>query len=196
MPPELRQLPERIFTDETVAEMYAQMFRYAPEVRARAEAIIRQAGIGDSPCGKLLRAAALYRWVQEHMTYLDDHLAVQQIVGPAALLEEIDTHGTAFGNCVEYTVLLGALLVSVGIDVEIVTTSARDDGEWDHTYLWLRTECPPDHVFEVLGLVDPVAADAIHGAAFGWELDADAGDEVIRKRIWPAPAWAAERAGM
>jgi predicted transglutaminase-like cysteine proteinase len=65
------------------------------------------------------------------------------------------------GDCDDYVLLMGALLLRLGIPSTVVLTSGRDDGEYDHVFL------------EVPFPEGPVTLDAITGAGFGWRVPAD-----------------------
>lgn len=69
---------------------------------------------------KRCHALAVGRWVQQHITYVNE--GEETFATPAATLQE------GFGDCDEFTVLIGTLLESIGVDVQVVGL------EWDDQY--------------------------------------------------------------
>jgi len=108
-------------------------------VRNQAETILRQYGVQFG--SNALHAAAVHDWIQQHLAYVGDHVLIEEIRTPARLLLEIDDRGRggAMGDCDDFVILEAALVSAIGIPSRIVTTSTRDDGEFNHTYLILDT---------------------------------------------------------
>lgn len=136
-----------------------------PEIRQMAERIVRDAYVTDF--NELVWASAIYRWVQRHMTYTPDashpvtladgsgDLLDEELRSPDYLLGQIHEQGTAFGDCDDYVILMGALLLAVGIPFQIVVISSSPSGIYDHIYLQL---------------FDGTAMDAITNQPFGWSV--------------------------
>jgi hypothetical protein len=151
--------------EQTVGEIWRHILSYSPVTRQVAESILREAHVQHSP--NYLRARALYYWVQRHLAYTGDHVLVEELRGAVTLLQDIEDHRWAFGDCDDYVILLGALLAAIGIPFNLALVSARPDQEFDHIFLILFTELGPE------------AADAIPpgpgmpGHPFGWHVPLD-----------------------
>jgi len=145
---------------ETVQHMWRYILGYDPDrgtaaalglIRGQAEEILREYGVQFGP--NALHAAAVHDWVQEHLAYVGDHVLIEEIRAPAQLLLEIRDRGNAMGDCDDFIILEAALDVAIGIPVRICTSSTRDDGEFDHTYLIVDTT-------DGAVVADPILKDA------------------------------------
>lgn len=150
---------------ETVRAMIRLMRAPSPEVDARAERIRLSLPPGSRTSTSL--AMAVFQWVQSHLTYTVDGEAPdahplehgqEGLRSPDYLLRGIANWGTDRGDCDDYAILMGALLVRLGVPFDVVLISGRSDGEYDHVYLQVRT---PEGVFVL---------DGITGRAFGWHV--------------------------
>lgn len=106
----------------------------------------------------------VFYWVRTHMLYLEHPPSEQTLTTPDALLSAVAlaTDGRAIGDCVDYTVLIGAILYAMGFPLKLVVRSTRADRVFDHVYLRVQLS---------RGWV-PV--DGSSSAALGWEEeDAD-----------------------
>lgn len=70
----------------------------------------------------------LFDYVKENISYLNDPVDVEFIRSAPGLLSE------PFGDCDDYTVLLGSLAESVGIPVGIKVIDAENDNRFHHVY--------------------------------------------------------------
>lgn len=110
------------------------------------------------------RAETVFEWVRRHLTYTPDHddgLTIEEIRTPGYLLIEIERLGTALGDCDDYVVLLGALLIRLGYPVTLVAISRHEDQQLDHVYLAVDTD------------EGRYTADGIVAEPFGWEVPED-----------------------
>jgi transglutaminase-like putative cysteine protease len=122
---------------------------------------------GQIPPGPPLhRVGAIYEWVLRRMVYVLDGQAAdsvpleEELRSPEYLLAMISRQGTAEGDCDDFVLLTGALLVAHGIPARLVVTSAREDREFDHVFLeaWTRDGW--------------LTMDGIHGQPLGWSVPA------------------------
>lgn len=134
-----------------------------PRVRGIAEQLIYTAAQGGQRPGRLLQAGLIYRWVQEHMLYIGDHLTFEELHDTDYILNLIAAYGRMQGDCDDYVILMGALLASVGIPFDITLTSARADRVYDH--VWLIAEMESGQ---------RVPMDAITQQPFGWMVPGQA----------------------
>jgi hypothetical protein len=83
---------------------------------------------------------ALFRWVQRHVRYTKDPFHVEVLHAPRRMLE------LRAGDCDDMTILLGALLKSVGHPVRLVLTGpdARRPDLFSHIYL--EAQCQGDWI--------------------------------------------------
>lgn len=98
-------------------------------VRRQAVAILRGRGVRAKDY--LAEIKSLFEWVQSHVRYTRDTYRVELLHSPRRMLE------LRAGDCDDMTILLGALLESVGHPVRLVITGsdpARPD-QFSHIYL-------------------------------------------------------------
>ena len=109
----------------------------------------------------------MYQWVQSHLIYTPDGAAPdahplergqEGLRSPEYLLRGIANWGVDWGDCDDYVILMGALLLRLWVPLVAVLTSGRSDGEYDHVWLCAQT---PEGVF---------ALDGIKGHPFGWQV--------------------------
>ena len=95
---------------------------------------------------------ALFRWVQRHVRYTKDPFHVEVLHTPRRMLE------LRAGDCDDMTILLGALVKSVGHPVRLVLTgpNARRPDLFSHIYL--EAQCQGDWI----------PLDATMPFAMGW----------------------------
>ena len=153
-------------TAQTVAAMYRLMRADATRpvvLRAATEAT-------RGAAGQAKEAAAIWRWVKSRVRFREDAEAARPLAGlidpdqaevlirPADLL----TMPSPAGDCDCHAMLNGALLLSRGIEPELVTIAA--DPDYPDTY---------SHVYARARLAGgPLAMDTSHGQAPGWEAPA------------------------
>ena len=151
---------------ETARRMADYIRAPHPGVDAQAQQIALELGSAS----RWARAAAVYKWVQDHLVYVHDGEAPDAVPwesgqeglrSPDYLLRGIANAGVDYGDCDDYVILMGALLYALGIPVAIVLTSGTPSQEYDHVFLRVQTES------------GPVYADAITGQPFGWHVPAD-----------------------
>jgi len=120
----------------------------SPRIRARARGLFAGLGMNDLAG----RAAAVWDFILESVTYLNNPLGAQHITEPDRLDAEID-EGTAGECCASISVYAAALFGSVGIlsRFVIVGWDPREPSKFRHVYLELvdkktRTVIPFDPV--------------------------------------------------
>lgn len=103
--------------------------------------------------------AAMY-WVRGRMHYTPHPPDEQLLHDPVVLLNRMmqSPDGRATGDCVDYTILLGAIYVTMGLPTRIVVQSKRADGIHEHVYLRVLTRGQ-----------GWMAADPSGESAFGYE---------------------------
>lgn len=160
---------------ETLTMMIGMMRSSAPRVRARAERILRDAHaywLLPRPrtvmASDIVRAHVVYTWVQQRMRYVQDaNEAVEvehgrdrleeELRSADVLLRDIEAVGFAEGDCDDYVILMGSLLLALDVPFTIEVVSSRADRIFDHVYL---------------ALLDGTVLDAITGQPFGWSVGA------------------------
>jgi transglutaminase-like putative cysteine protease len=154
---------------ETVRAMIRLMRVPSAEVDSRAERI--RLSLPPGTQAPVTLAMAVYQWVQSHLTYTPDgeapdahplELGQEGLRSPEYLLRGIANWGTDRGDCDDYVILMGALLLRLGVPVDVVLTSGRDDGEYDHVFLRAHTQPRRTYVL-----------DGITGQPFGWHVPPD-----------------------
>lgn len=121
-------------------------------VRWTALRIVRGAGVASHDTLGMLRA--LYRFVRDEITFVNDTLGVQVIQSPRVTLT------ARAGNCVQRAVLLAALAAAVGIPTSFKAIGAdpRRPTEFSHVYLVA-------HLGRQVIAMDPTYGDN----ALGWQ---------------------------
>lgn len=148
----------------------------SPRIRARARGLFAGLGMNDLAG----RAAAVWDFILQHVTYLNNPLGAQHLTKPDRLDAEID-EGTAGECCASISVYAAALFGSVGIlsRFVIVGWNPREPDKFRHVYLELidkktRTVIPFDpvgamQVGEGFELGDSLAHDGL--PIQRWSLD-------------------------
>jgi len=99
--------------------------------------------------------AALYYWVCAHKRYTHDPTHVELVKDPLASLEEIQRFGKATLDCDDLSTLLAALLMSIGVRVQIVTVDFKScTGQDNFSHVFTVAQDPKSKTWLV---VDPVA---------------------------------------
>lgn len=90
-----------------------------PRIRSTAVSILKSSDV--PPYDRWAEVRALHGWVQKNVRYVQDPYQIEYVQTPDVMLS------TLAGDCDDYTVLLGALLESVGypIDIKIVGRDGR-----------------------------------------------------------------------
>jgi transglutaminase-like putative cysteine protease len=78
---------------------------------------------------------ALFEWVQQHVRYTKDPYAVEVLHTPRRMLE------LRAGDCDDMSMVLGALLESIGHPVRIVLTGSRPDRPRLFTHVYIEAFC-------------------------------------------------------
>lgn len=126
----MARVPDRTPTAGTLALMRALILRgrISENVRSQAHAIVR----GIPPLDDAARMRRMLAWVRAAVPFERDPRDVETLTTPDLLVERIQVHGEARGDCDEAATLLSALLESVGIKTRLVAVSIRPDRQFHH----------------------------------------------------------------
>ena len=80
-------------------------------------------------------ARVLIQWVKSHMIYLADPDGAEFIQTPTVLLNVIAAKGTAYGDCDDHVVLLGALLNAIGIPARAAAVKLHGSEYYNHVII-------------------------------------------------------------
>lgn len=115
---------------------------------------IRQAAISviwlQPPQNAYAEACALFEWVRDSVRYVRDIVDVETLSTPDKTLEQL------IGDCDDQSVLLAALLESVGYPTRFVVAGYSIPGHFDHVYLEVNVDG------------EWIACDPTVNEAFGW----------------------------
>ena len=100
-------------------------------VRETAQDIVRDVRERD----KLTEAKSVFKWVQSKVRYTYDPKGLETIQTPKVLLEDIANKGRAYGDCDDFTVLIGSLLRGLGHTIRIKAVSFKPSMTLSHVYL-------------------------------------------------------------
>ena len=82
------------------------------------------------------KAKAVFNFVRSRMRYVRDNALMETVQTADLQVRNFVQSGFANGDCDDHVVLLGAMLVSIGYPVRIVTVRVRPGmGSFDHVYL-------------------------------------------------------------
>jgi len=98
---------------------------------------------------------AVFNWMRANVRYIRDMATIDTF---ATAMRTIEAHG---GDCDDYTIALGALLMSIGYSVRMKTIQTKDSDDWNHIYL--QVGLPPGKPTKWRTLDASVAQPA------GWE---------------------------
>jgi|GEM_PF-1981528 len=101
---------------------------------------------------------AVFNWMRANVRYVRDMSTIDTF---ATAQRTIEAHG---GDCDDYTIALGALLMSIGYSVRMKTIQTKTSEDWDHIYL--QVGLPPGKPTKWKTLDASVAQPA------GWEAPA------------------------
>ncbi len=121
---------------------------------------------------------ALFNWMRANVRYIRDTATIDTF---ATAMRTIEVRG---GDCDDYTIALGAMLMSIGYSVRMKTIQTKDSDDWNHIYL--QVGLPPGKATKWKTLDASVSQPA------GWEAPAsmiaksrvDAPDDAKWNRHW------------
>lgn len=103
-------------------------------VRNTAISILQAAGV--RPHDTLGEVRALYRWVRDRIHFVNDPVGIEMLQGAPYTL------GAMSGDCDDYAVLLGSMLRSIGIPVDlrfkVIAANQASPRSFSHVYLTAR----------------------------------------------------------
>jgi len=120
------------------------------KLRLTVEDIIRDVEARD----KLSQLAAIYHWFDKHFTYVNDPVQVELVKDPERLLEEIESHGSALGDCDDASTFLFAAPRTIGIETSFVRVGFKPaplGGRYTHVFVGARDQ------YGRTVILDPVA---------------------------------------
>ena len=121
----------------------------SPKVRLTVENVIREVEAKD----RLSQMAALYDWLKAHWSYVNDPIEVELVKDPERILEEIEKHGRALGDCDDASTFLVAACRTIGIPATF--TRVGFDGSLGDSYSHVYAVATDQHGRQVV--LDPVA---------------------------------------
>lgn len=111
---------------------------YAYEVRDFALGILRNSGInGGMDLDNDQKISAIYFWMLDHASYVNDPYFNELIHRVDALLQQYQKHGYIAGDCDDFTILMCSLLLSVGVPCRARMIKVGDSNgkyNWAHIY--------------------------------------------------------------
>ena len=138
---ERRQIPRGFAgTAETAAHVARLIREGASDFYVRQKAIDVLLAQGVAPKDYIGEIDAIFRWVQRYIRYTKDPFRVEVLHTPRRMLE------LRAGDCDDMTILLGALVKSIGHPVRLVLTGpdARRPDLFSHIYL--EAQCQGDWI--------------------------------------------------
>lgn len=165
--------------DERLAGVAVQMMRSIrdPRVRQLAVSIVSKRSrkpnehTGDGGWAIAERdywgeVKAIFNWMRANVRYIRDMSTIDTF---ALAMRTIEARG---GDCDDYTIALGALLMSIGYSVRMKTIQTNSSEDWDHIYL--QVGLPPGKPTKWRTLDASVAQPA------GWEAPASI---IVKARV-------------
>lgn len=157
--------------EERLAGVAAQMMKSVrdPRVRQLAVSIVskrcREPDMKNGDGGWCLgerdywgEVKALFYWMRANVRYIRDMRTIDTF---ATAMRTIEARG---GDCDDYTIALGSLLMSIGYPVRMKTIQTKGAGDWSHIYL--QVGLPPGNPTRWRTLDASVSQPA------GWEAPA------------------------
>jgi predicted transglutaminase-like cysteine proteinase len=119
-------------TVTTIRELIKQS-AILPQIRMTAENVLT--GIQEKNWYKEIET--IFEYVRANMRYTRDINDVEMIKTPLRHLTDIKERGITYGDCDDYVVLLGSLLVSAGykIKLSVIQSLWNDTGGYNHIFL-------------------------------------------------------------
>ena len=155
---------DELATAQTVAAMlrYVEADATSDQVRAAvAEALV------DTPLDPRAEAAAIFEWIKRQVPFREDSEAARPLSGvvdplttevlirPADILEM----PAPAGDCDDHAMLASAMLLSRGIEPEVVTIAADPTAPDVYSHVYARARLAGERL----------AMDTSHGEYMGWE---------------------------
>lgn len=79
---------------------------------------------------------SIFQFVQSKMRYVRDPLHQEMLAGAEYHYDNLGSNGYARGDCDDHTIMLGAMLESIGYPTRITTVRVKPgQGSFDHVYL-------------------------------------------------------------
>lgn len=104
--------------------------KVSPEIRALAEALVRECPENGAVC----EVRRIFEFVRDNVRYTKDPRGFEFFKTPDLHLQQLDAEGIAYGDCDDFTVLLGALLGSIGYRVRITVMRSPGAPAFHHVF--------------------------------------------------------------
>jgi transglutaminase-like putative cysteine protease len=102
----------------------AQQASVTPAIRDAASYIV--AGVDGKDFDGQVRA--VQQWVMHNIRYLRDHVSAETLIDPVLLLQ------TKAGDCDDHSMLVAALLMSIGFVCRFQAIGSTDPNNFEHVY--------------------------------------------------------------
>jgi len=119
------------FTIISALQFVIEQYGRDPRVRATAVSILSSTANNDM--ARHIRD--ILEWVKRKMVYLPDPDGAEYVQSPLVLLKAIAAKGTAYGDCDDHVVLLGALLNSIGVAAEATGVKLHGAPNYNHVVI-------------------------------------------------------------
>lgn len=106
------------------------------KLRLTVENIVREV----KPRDKLSQMFAIYDWFNRRFSYLNDPVNVEQVKDPERLLEEIEKHGKAVGDCDDASTFFYAALRTIGIETQFTRAAFNVGSAYSHVFAMGRDQ--------------------------------------------------------
>lgn len=143
------------YTIISTLQFVIEQFGRDPRVRAAAVGIIN----GQVNNDVARHARTLTTWVKSRMVYLADPDGAEFVQTPLVLLKQIQTKGSAYGDCDDHVVLLGALMNSIGIPAQATGVKLYNSPYFNHVVI----QYPCNGRMELVDPCAKVAAAPFYG---------------------------------
>lgn len=119
---------EKLDTVSKYARLLIEAGKRSPDIRALAVNIVRNCANKDYLC----EAKAMHAWVRDNIRYVKDPAFVERFATPERTLHE------KAGDCDDTSILLSALLESIGHETRLVLVDGNLSGKFTHVITQVR----------------------------------------------------------
>lgn len=119
---------EKLETVSRYARLLVEQGKRDPEIRGKAVEIVRGCDNKDYRC----EAVKLHEWVRDNIRYVKDPAFVERFATPKRTLQE------KAGDCDDSSILLGALLESIGHETRLILLDGDLSGKFTHVIAQAR----------------------------------------------------------
>lgn len=176
-----REQAELNDTDRATARTVRKMVEHIAAGSADAE-VIRSAGESQvylpADASRYARAWCWWHWVKSHLAFRSDDTAIFELLGETEQLELLISPAVMVrlaepqGDCDDFTMLVCAGLLALGVPCQIVTVAAGSDEPERFSHVYARAEVGPGRFLTM---------DTSHGSGPGWEVPVE---RQYRRVVW------------